>query len=120
MKFLQFMLIFLVLSSCSKEDALPVIVQSSEALSTCMEEKIEAFEESEFICESEAVVALYNFQDSLVYLFSPGICIADGMTEVTNNNCESLGFLGGKAGFSEVNGEEFWPNSEFVEYIWEN
>ena len=66
MKFLQFILILLALASCSKEDTVQLKVQPSEVLSICMREKIEAFDESEFICESGAAVALYNFQDSFL------------------------------------------------------
>jgi hypothetical protein len=120
MKVLHFIIISTILFSCSEKETEPLEVQLTEELSECMEEKMVAFEENGLICESGAVIAQYNYQDSLVYLFSPGICIADGMTEVTNNRCEAIGFLGGIDGSSEVNGEEFWSNSEFVENIWEN
>lgn len=120
MKIIQSILICLLIMSCTKKESEPLEVQLTEILSECMEEKIIEFEENGLICESGAIVAQYNFQDSLVYLFSPGICMDDGMTDVTNNRCEAVGSLGGIAGFSEVNGEEFWSNSEFIENIWKN
>lgn len=59
----------------------------------------------------------YLFQGKTVYVLNEGSCITDGIASVINENCEIIGYLGGFAGFSEVNGEKF-SNATFIKTTW--
>lgn len=82
----------------------------------CMEQKITEFSKRS-LC-SNATIKLYRFQNDAVYVFDPGNCGADLLSEVTNNRCQSIGFLGGIAGNTKVNGEEF-SNAVYIKTIWQ-
>lgn len=81
----------------------------------CMEQKISEFTKKS-LC-SNATVKLYRFQNDAVYVFSPGDCGADFQSEVTNNRCQTIGALGGIAGNTKINGEEF-SNAVYIKTIW--
>mgnify|MGYP000076591706 CR=1 FL=1 len=49
----------------------------------------------------------YDFLGEKVYVFDPGTCGADMTSEVIDEDCNSLGFLGGIAGNVEINGANF-------------
>ena len=66
-----------------------------------------------------ASVKEYRFQNQTVYVFSDGNCIADGSAKVVGeNNCQTLGFLGGFGGTTTINGESF-GNAEYQRTIWQ-
>ena len=64
-----------------------------------------------------ANVKEYSFQGSTVYAFDPDTCGADMTTEVVNSDCNCLGYLGGIAGNTKINGEEF-SNATFIKTTW--
>ena len=83
---------------------------------TCIWNKITAFDSS-FEC-AEAKVDNYTFQGETVYVFDPGVCSQTDMaSEVLNQDCESIGFLGGLIGNQTINGENF-SSAHFEETIW--
>jgi hypothetical protein len=71
-------------------------------------------------CTSSAHVDEYQFQGQPVYLFEPGTCGADMPTYVLDAQCDTLGFLGGFAGFTQIQGLDFASNSSFQGTIWHN
>jgi hypothetical protein len=82
----------------------------------CIWTKITAFD-STYNCV-EAKVDKYLFQGETVYVFDPGVCSqADMTSEVINQNCETLGYLGGLIGNTTINGENF-SSAQFQETIW--
>jgi len=108
---LIFLVLVVVTSSCRKED------HSHEGTPDCIKEKITLFTNSTILCD-DATVDEYRFQGKSVYLFSEGFCISDGVTAVVDNNCKSLGFLGGFAGSTKINGVLFYENAVLVKNIW--
>lgn len=83
----------------------------------CVKSKIKTFEQ-ESSCDKGVNVKEYRFQDETVYVFDPGSCGADMTSEVIDENCKTLGYLGGFAGNTKINGEEF-SNAVFVSLTWE-
>lgn len=81
----------------------------------CVKTKIKSFDKSSS-CGSAHVDEL-TFQGATVYAFDPGSCGADRTTEVISSSCSSLGFLGGFAGNTRINGEDF-SNAIFVKTVW--
>jgi hypothetical protein len=97
----------IVVSSCNKDE---------RETPTCIWNKITAFDSS-FEC-AEAKVDKYTFQGETVYVFDPGVCSqADMASEVLNQDCESIGYLGGLIGNQIINGENF-SSAHFEETIW--
>ncbi len=94
-------------ASCNKKD------------DRCVDQKVDAFKENE-ACDNGASVKVYIFQDELVYVYDPGSCGADLATEVTDNKCNTLGYLGGISGNTEINGEAFYANAELERTVFEN
>jgi hypothetical protein len=84
---------------------------------SCLSDKISELKDSP--CEDGVQIALYAFQNQNVYLLELGNCIADGTTEVVDESCKTLGFLGGLAGSNEIDGVDFYENSIFIEVVWE-
>ena len=84
----------------------------------CLTTSLEGFQS--WCCASTAHVDEYQFQGKLVYLFDPGTCGADMPTYVLDTQCDTLGFLGGFAGFTEIQGLDFAAHSSFQGTIWHN
>jgi hypothetical protein len=59
----------------------------------------------------------YTFQGGSVYVFDPGTCGADMTSAVFDSDCTGLGQLGGFAGNTTINGENF-SSAVFVKTIW--
>jgi hypothetical protein len=95
-----------LLSSCGKSKKDP-----------CFDSKKEEFKKD--CCTHGAKIKEYKFQGNTVYVFDPGICGADQTSEVTNEKCETLGYLGGIAGNTKINGEDFLK-AKFKSTIWSN
>ena len=53
----------------------------------------------------------------MVYVFDLGTCGADMTSEVLDENCNTLGFLGGIAGNTKINGDDF-GNAKYKSTIW--
>jgi hypothetical protein len=99
----------LVLASCDKLDI-------EEGTPKCVENRIEDFKKSGMCC-NDGSVNQYTFQGKTVYTFDPGTCGADMQSEVIDENCKTLGYLGGLLGNNYINGEHF-SNATFVKRIW--
>jgi Domain of unknown function (DUF6970) len=78
---------------------------------------ITAFSNNSLICEHGPNVTEYIFQGQTVFVFDMGYCGADLSSEVVDNNCNSIGFLGGFLGNTRINGEEF-SNAKYIATIW--
>lgn len=96
--------------SCCKKTSL------GKGTPKCIEAKIKDFDKSSN-CNT-ANVKEYNFQNKIVYAFDPGICGADMTTEVLSSDCSTLGYLGGFAGNTKINGEDF-SNATLAKTLWE-
>ena len=83
----------------------------------CVENMIIDFDKKES-CDNGVNVKKYFFQGEMVYVFNPGTCGADMTSLVIDSGCDSLGFLGGISGNSEINGEDF-ANATFMSIVWE-
>jgi hypothetical protein len=84
----------------------------------CIENMITDFKNNE-ACNTGANVKEFKFQGNTVFVFDPGSCGMDLASPVVDSACTSLGFLGGIAGITKINGEEF-SNATFIKIIWEN
>jgi len=71
------------------------------------------------ICDTGASVSEWLFQGEYVYVFADGTCGADIGASVYNQNCEFLEYLGGFAGYTEINGVDFYQNATRLKIIWE-
>lgn len=96
----------LIFSSCKKDSKTPA----------CIDHKVNEFKNT-ISCNVGSNVKQYEFQTKLVYVFDPGTCGADMTSEVLDENCNTLGFLGGIAGNTKINGEEF-DHAKFKRIIW--
>jgi hypothetical protein len=85
--------------------------------SQCLNAKISSFQND--CCASGASVKEYTFQQESVFVFDQGPCGADFASYVLTSNCDTLGFLGGFAGNTVINGEEF-SNAVLVGTVWSN
>jgi hypothetical protein len=99
----------LICGGCEKLDI-------EKGTSKCVKNRIEDFNKSDLSC-NDASVDQYTFQGKTVYTFDPGSCGADMQTEVIDENCKTLGYLGGILGNTYINGEHF-SNATFVKRIW--
>ncbi len=84
----------------------------------CLAKALDSFQT--WCCPNSAHIDAYTFQGQPVYVFEPGTCGADMPSYVVNAQCDTLGFLGGIAGFSQIQGVDFAANSSFQETIWKN
>ncbi len=116
--FILFIITSLSWFSCAKEE--PFQEEPLPVPALCMELKIEEFELDSMYCEQGAAVAQYLFQEETVYVFSPGLCMSDALSEVASDSCFSIGFLGGPDNNAIINGVNFYENSEFRQNVWEN
>ena len=115
MKTSTLLLTFVLLSaSCEKNNLNP------EGDSDCIQAKIEAYKASNIPCESGKSIYRYEFQGKHVYVFNPGDCGADMMSDVYDENCNLICGLGGIAGNTLCNNEEFSLNAKNEFLIWEN
>ncbi|RSK46965.1 DUF6970 domain-containing protein [Hymenobacter rigui] len=89
---------------------------------TCIRTQTEEFARSA-ACTTDnrtigASVKEYRFQGQTVYVLDQGSCISDGSAQVISENCQRLGFLGGFAGNTIINGESF-DKAEYQRTIWQ-
>ncbi len=87
--------------------------------SACIKNKVQQFSNTE-ACDGSATVKQYTFQNQNVYVFDQGTCGADFAQPVLNDNCDTLGFLGGIAGNGTINGQNFYATATYVSTIWSN
>lgn len=62
-------------------------------------------------------VKQYTFQGADVYVFDPGTCGADMTSEVINESCNTLGYLGGITGNNRIAGEDF-SKAVYIRTVW--
>ena len=109
-RFLFLITFFLfALTACHKDHIVKV-------LPSCMQDRIQVF--SKQACEKEANVKEYTFQGKTVFVFNPGICLADASSEVIDTDCKTIGYLGGLMGTNAINGEDF-SHAIFLKTVWE-
>ncbi|GAB3661742.1 hypothetical protein GCM10028791_36500 [Echinicola sediminis] len=82
----------------------------------CIIEKIESLKKNSS-CDDPSIRE-YEFQGEIVYVVDPGSCGADMGSGVFDRNCNGIGGLGGIAGNTEVNGEDF-SSAIFRRTIWQ-
>lgn len=82
----------------------------------CIIEKVRSLDKKS-VCEHPKINE-YLFQNETVYVSDFGSCGPDMQAIVYNEDCESIGALGGITGNTIVNGENF-SNAEFKRLIWE-
>jgi hypothetical protein len=102
----------LSITGCKTKQSTPQKQETPE----CILKKAEAF--SKEACEKGGSVKEYAFQNKKVFAFDHGSCGADMTTEVVDEHCKSLGFLGGFTGNVKINGEDF-SNAVFTRVAWE-
>lgn len=85
--------------------------------SACLNSKISDFKKD--ACSTGASVKEFVFQNQSVFCFDPGVCGGDLATYVLTESCDTLGFLGGIAGNTVINGEPF-SIAEFRGMVWSN
>lgn len=100
-------------SACDK-------VELNEEVPSCMEKKINEYKNSNLPCSSGKSVYRYKFQGEYVYVFDPGNCGADMMSDVFDEACNSICGLGGIAGNITCVGDDFGKNAIEETLIWQN
>jgi len=90
---------------------------NKHSASACINQKIAAFQSD--CCANGASVVEYTFQQQHVFVFNYGSCGADLPAYVLTENCDTLGFLGGIAGNTIINGDDF-SSANQVGVVWEN
>ena len=114
-------LIFLVilLGSCTKSETGSIILCGGPSAPSCVFTTLEQFKTSHNLCSTGASVKEFKWDGRAVFVFDEGICIADGQSAVLDANCKVLGYLGGIAGNSKIEGKE-WAGAVYVQTIWSN
>lgn len=100
-------------ANCQKNE---VSIETPE----CIEQLILEFETDVNFCETGKSVYRYTFQDQFVYVFNPGDCGADMMSNVYDEECNLICSLGGIAGNIQCNDENFSGGATEGNLIWEN
>lgn len=85
--------------------------------SECIETKIPSFANQ--ACSNGANVLLYYYQENRVYVFNYGPCFVDMTATVLSEECDTMGYLGGLMGNSQINGADF-SSAELMDTIWRN
>lgn len=101
----------LTLVSCEKEN--------ENAISECLQEKLLTFDTNE-ACNTGASLTEYTYLNKTVFKFDPGYCGADMTSEVVDENCATLGYLGGITGNDTITGDNFTLNAVVSRQIWAN
>jgi hypothetical protein len=83
-------------------------------LPKCIETKLSTYQPG---CDDGSTVDEYYFQQQVVYVFDDRPCCCDYTGIVVSTSCDTLGFLGGIAGFTHINGEDF-ANAVFQRTVW--
>ena len=89
----------------------------SDEIPPCIDERIDQFKEMNKDCIGASII-IYEFQDDRLYAFTDGQCISDGGTTLLTEDCTTHCFVGGIAGFTDCQGENFFQNAEEIERIW--
>ena len=106
-------IIIFSISACDK-------VELKEEVPGCMEKKINDYKSRNHPCSSGKSVYRYKLQGEYVYVFNPGNCGADMMSDVLDEACNSICGLGGIAGNIICNGDDFGKTATEETLIWQN
>lgn len=98
----------IVLLGCSKAEGI-------EDVPSCISKEIEKFRLDNSCDKSK--VDEYLFQNKKVYVFDDQLCCCDYTAEVRDEECQSLGFLGGFVGNQVINGENF-SSALLLRHLW--
>lgn len=82
----------------------------------CISELITNFQSNQSGCTGATIIK-YEFQGSEVYGFTDGSCLNDGGTQIWDEVCEPICFLGGIAGFTMCGDVDFFVVAEELEVI---
>lgn len=104
----SFLIAVLFFSSCKKLDI-------ADGTPQCIKKEIRSLEKGASC--SDAQVDEFEFQSETVYVFSPGSCGADMAAPVLDSKCNSKGQLGGFAGNTKIDGQEF-STAKFIRTVW--
>ncbi|GAA4455391.1 DUF6970 domain-containing protein [Rurimicrobium arvi] len=85
----------------------------------CLDKKLEAFLKSGGSCPKGNSVKQYLFQGKKVYVVAPGNCGADMAATVMDDQCNEIGYLGGFAGNTRINNEDF-GNAVYQETVYQD
>jgi hypothetical protein len=84
----------------------------------CIDAKIEQFKQN--ACSGSGNVSSYDFQGKKVYAFDMGTCMADGTTDILDENCNKVCMLGGLTGNTKCNGVEFDKEAKNKKVVWQS
>ncbi|MDC0304173.1 hypothetical protein OAL15_04085 [Flavobacteriales bacterium] len=99
--------VFLMAASCNQSKS-----------NQCIHNRITNFGTE--ICASGATAKRYTVQGNTTYAIHPGNYLADGADEILNAHFEVVGIVGGIAGITDVNGENYYDNARLEETLWQN
>ena len=98
-------------SSCSKYS---IETDAPECLKSIAKENTKGLSD-----RSKAHIDEFKFQEELVYVFDHGLePNPDEGAAVYDSNCETIGYLGGFSGNTEINGEDF-SNAVYTRTVWQ-
>lgn len=84
----------------------------------CIENRIANFGSE--VCENGATVKQYLFQGETTYAINYGPCIADYHDLILDENCDTLGLVGGFGGVTDINGDNYYDTAILESTIWQN
>jgi len=87
-------------------------------IDSCIEQRIANFGEE--VCDTGASVKQYLFQGETTYAIHFGNCIADYHDLILDENCDTLGLIGGFTGSTEINGVDYYATAKLEATIWQN
>ena len=103
---------YLLLSGCNAHKS----TGKTDETPVCITKAIGTFSKTD--CAKGVNVKEYTFQGIKVFVFDPGTCGNDMTSEVLDENCKNLGYLGGFTGNVKINGEDF-SHAILVKTVWE-
>jgi hypothetical protein len=111
MKQLFLIVIIFAFASCKKDDGLP------KDIPDCIKTNIEIEKQNTY---GASAVTEYLFQGKIVYAVIPSNLIADAATEIHDESCKRICFIGGFGGpaVSQCNGENFFDKAVKKRVIW--
>ena len=84
----------------------------------CIEDMIANFGSE--ICETGASVKRYTFQGETTYAINVGSCVADYHDLILDEDCDTLGLIGGFGGATDINGDNYYDTATLEATIWQN
>jgi hypothetical protein len=105
--------LFMSFNCCQKTEL-------SGEIPNCIQQKVDEFAGNASSCETGKTVYRYVFKDQFVFVFNPGNCGADMMSDVYDSKCNLICGLGGIAGNDICLDENFSKQAEDETLIWED